>query len=98
MNMIELETREDIWNALQPYTKSWIPLDFLKQLIWAKDRGAITHVEMAANSRANRWDGEIFIKLAAKTQTQFVINHFVMPSRADEITMPDKNTLRLWWD
>lgn len=96
--MKTLETREEIWNALQPYNKSWIPENFLKHLIWAKDRGAITHVEVADNTIPNRWDGVLYIKLAAKTQTQFVINHFVMPSRADEITMPDKNTLRLWWD
>lgn len=99
MNMINLETREDIWNALRPYSPSWIPLDFLRQLIWAKDNGHIKHVEIIGSGGKNYdWKGEIRIKLEDEATTMFVINRFVMPSHADEVFMPDKNTLRLWWD
>ncbi len=93
--MIELETREDIWNALSPYAPSWIPSDFLKHLIWAKDNGNIKHVEIGSKSK---WDGEIRIRLIDSANTMFVVNHFVTPSRADEVNMVNQNTLRLWWD
>ena len=95
MNMIELETREDIWDTLSPYAPSWITSDFLKHLIWAKDGGHIKHVEIGSKSK---WDGEIHIKLADEANTMFVVNHFITPSRADEVNMMNQNTLRLWWD
>ena len=101
-----LETREDIWNALSPYSPSWIPSDFLKHLIWAKDNGHVKHVEIGSKGKVNArggasisfWDGEIHIKLADGASTMFVVNHFITPSRADEVNMMTQNTLRLWWD
>lgn len=93
--MIELETREDIWDALSPYSPSWVPSDFLKHLIWANDTGNIKHVEMG---RKSNWDGEIHIKLADGADTMFVVNHLIAPSQADEANMINQNTLRLWWD
>ena len=99
-----LETREDIWNALSPYSPSWIPSDFLNNLIWAKDNGHIKHVEIESGSShfqigsRSRWDGEIRIKLEDEATTMFVVNHLIAPSQADEVNMMDRNTLRLWWD
>lgn len=93
-----LETREEIWNTLRDRAfRSWIPEDFVKHLIWAKDNGHIKHVEIGSNSKSD-WDGEIRVKLTETSNTMFVINHFVTPSRADEVNMMSQNTLRLWWD
>lgn len=96
-DMKTLTTREEIWATLKPFTKSWIPQEFLKQLIWSLDRGAISAVAVPVGTSATRWDGTIHITLA-KAEIHYVINKLVQPSRADEVSMPDKNTLRLWWD
>jgi hypothetical protein len=96
--MKKLETRDEIWNELRHYVHSWIPLKFLRQVIWACDNDHITHVELARGTTRDRWDGNLYLKLAEPKDAMFVINNFVMVAAANEVSMADERTLRLWWD
>jgi hypothetical protein len=97
-NLKKIEDRDDIWKALVPYVHSWMPMKFLKQVIWARDNGHITHVELTRGTTSDHWDGNLYLKLADPKDAMFVINNFVMLAAANEVSMTDERTLRLWWD
>ncbi len=44
------------------------------------------------------WDGEMVVKFPKKPDVVKVVNGLVSWARADEVSMPNTKTLRLWWD
>lgn len=100
MNMIELETRDQIWDTLIPFSK-WIPKSLIRNLVLAKDSYKILSVSVSNNTstKKSRWDGLLLINLNDSVcNTEYVINAFVSVANAHEICMEDSKTLRLWWD
>ena len=45
-----------------------------------------------------RWDGTLVIRWKRVPKAADVVNHIIGWARADEVSMPDPRTLRLWWD
>jgi hypothetical protein len=45
-----------------------------------------------------RWDGTLLVHFKDTFTPAEVINYIVASSRADEVSMEDDKTLRLWWD
>ena len=48
--------------------------------------------------KSSNWDGKMCIKFATEPTAMFVINYVVSWSGADEFSMDDEKTLRLWWN
>jgi hypothetical protein len=44
------------------------------------------------------WDGTIVVKFAKKPDVVKVVNGLVSWAKADEVSMENTKTLRLWWD
>lgn len=50
------------------------------------------------NVKSSMWDGTILVKFPKKPDVVKVVNMIIGWARADEVTMENTKTLRLWWD
>lgn len=50
------------------------------------------------NNVDNTWGGTLYVNLIRGVTTYDVVNYIVGVSGADEISMPKKKSIRLWWD
>lgn len=84
-------------------------LDFLHQRGWA-EKSLVDNIEQLVlqdliSVRLNEvdmpndnWDGTLLIQWKRVPKAISVVNHIIGWARADEVSMPDPKTLRLWWD
>jgi hypothetical protein len=61
------------------------------------ERGNIIVTIPGADSFGENWEGEILIEFG-NLPIATVVNDFIFPSGADEISIEDNGDLRLWWD
>lgn len=97
-DMKTLTNREEIWDTLKAF-RSWIPMGLSRNIVSAFDRGYLESISLSANTSVSdaRWDGLLQVNLTTKPSIKNIIDYIVSPSHANEISMPDDHTLRLWW-
>jgi hypothetical protein len=85
-------------DAILDTIKDWVGEQLHKNLqIFAK-QGLIKLELPEANLDKEMWDGTLLIHFVNLWSATDIINYIVSVSRADEISMLNDKTLRLWWD
>lgn len=92
----------ELRSALTPFS-AWIPRPVIEYLAESISSGALECHFDNLNENKIEWDGELIVKwkdtptLVANT-CRDIVNNLIGPAKADEISMDDDKTLRLWWD
>ena len=84
---------------IKHFFDSWYDFseDLAENLIEHAEAGNITFTIPGAGPDGETWEGEIYINVS-KLSIEAVVNDFISVAYADEISIEDGNTLRLWWD
>lgn len=76
----------------------WLADRLVKNLHSLVAGGEATVFFKNIDQNSNTWDGEMMVKFVKKPDVVKVVNGLVSWARADEVSMTDSKTLRLWWD
>ena len=95
----KIEDRDLMWNTLSPF-KEWFPLALLHSLYNGMANGEVEYISINENTSPTkmRWDGTLRIHLNHNISATNLVNKYISPSQADEISVEKDLTLRLWWD
>ncbi len=78
--------------------RSYISPQLLKNITTMVQQKEI-HLEFShLDFEKDEWDGEVRVVFKEAPTAKRVINAIVQYAHADEVSMQDEKTLRLWWD
>ena len=99
MTIIKNEATEGQFKELQWLVKGgWLNERLVKNLSYMVNAGEATIHFKEIDPSKMLWDGEIIVKFAKKPDVVKVVNSLISWARADEVSMENTKTLRLWWD
>lgn len=99
MTITNNEVAAEQFQSLQWLVKGgWFSDRLIKNLHYLVSAGTATIYFKEIDQSKKTWDGEMIIKFVRKPDAMVVVNSIVSWARADEVSMANTKTLRLWWD